>query len=124
MGQGLATLIVKEGKGVLYDTGPAWQSGIGGSSMAELEILPYLQREGIELETLILSHDDNDHSGGAKTILTAYSEIELITPSRKSYGEMHRTFCLQGNNGSGEDLILKFFHQCKLQTGRKIRNLA
>lgn len=95
VGQGLATLIVKEGKGVLYDTGPAWQSGIGGSSMAELEILPYLQREGIELETLILSHDDNDHSGGAKAILAAYPEIELITPSRKNYGETHRTFCLQ-----------------------------
>ena len=38
VGQGLATLIVKEGKGVLYDTGPAWQNGIGASSMAELEI--------------------------------------------------------------------------------------
>ena len=96
VGQGLATLIVKEGKGVLYDTGPAWQSGIGSSSMAELEILPYLQREGIELETLILSHDDNDHSGGAKAILVAYPEIELITPSRKNYDETHRTFCLQG----------------------------
>ena len=96
VGQGLATLIVKEGKGVLYDTGPAWQSGAGASSMAELEILPYLQREGIELETLILSHDDNDHSGGAKAILAAYPEIELITPSRKNYSETHRTFCLQG----------------------------
>ncbi len=96
VGQGLATLIVKEGKGVLYDTGPAWQNGIGASSMAELEILPYLQREGIELETLILSHDDNDHSGGAKAILAAYPDIELITPSRKNYGETHRTFCLQG----------------------------
>ena len=74
VGQGLATLIVKEGKGVLYDTGPAWQSGTGGSSMAELEILPYLQREGIELETLILSHDDNDHSGGAKAILAFISQ--------------------------------------------------
>ena len=96
VGQGLATLIVKEGKGVLYDTGPAWQNGAVGSSMAELEILPYLQREGIELETLILSHDDNDHSGGAKAILATYPEIELITPSRKNYGETHRTFCLQG----------------------------
>lgn len=96
VGQGLATLIVKEGKGVLYDTGPAWQNGIGASSMAELEILLYLQREGIELETLILSHDDNDHSGGAKAILAAYPDIELITPSRKNYGETHRTFCLQG----------------------------
>ena len=107
VGQGLATLIVKEGKGVLYDTGPAWQSGIGGSSMAELEILPYLQREGIELETLILSHDDNDHSGGAKAILSAYPEIELITPSRKNYGETHRTFCLQGKQWSWRGIDFK-----------------
>jgi len=107
VGQGLATLIVKEGKGVLYDTGPAWQSGIGGSSMAELEILPYLQREGIELETLILSHDDNDHSGGAKVILAAYPEVELITPSRKNYGETHRTFCLQGKQWQWRGLDFK-----------------
>ena len=107
VGQGLATLIVKEGNGVLYDTGPAWQSGIGGSSMAELEILPYLQREGIELEALILSHDDNDHSGGAKAILAAYPEIELITPSRKNYGEMHRTFCLQGKQWQWRELDFK-----------------
>ena len=107
VGQGLATLIVKEEKGVLYDTGPAWQSGIGGSSMAELEILPYLQREGIELETLILSHDDNDHSGGAKAILATYPEIELITPSRKNYGETHRTFCLQGKRWQWRGLDFK-----------------
>ena len=107
VGQGLATLIVKEGKGVLYDTGPAWQSGIGSSSMAELEILPYLQREGIELETLILSHDDNDHSGGAKAILAAYPDIELITPSRKNYGETHRTFCLQGKQWQWRGLDFK-----------------
>ena len=109
VGQGLATLIVKEGKGVLYDTGPAWQSGIGASSMAELEILPYLQREGIELETLILSHDDNDHSGGAKAILAAYPDIELITPSRKNYGETHRTFCLQGKQWQWRGLDFKIF---------------
>ena len=107
VGQGLATLIVKEGKGVLYDTGPAWQNGIGASSMAELEILPYLQREGIELETLILSHDDNDHSGGAKAILAAYPEVELITPSRKNYGETHRTFCLQGKQWQWRGLDFK-----------------
>ena len=107
VGQGLATLIVKEGKGILYDTGAAWQSGTGGSSMAELEILPYLQREGIELETLILSHDDNDHSGGAKAILAAYPDIKLITPSRKNYGETYRTFCLQGKQWQWRGLDFK-----------------
>lgn len=79
----LATLIVKNGKGVLYDTGPSWNGG----SMARLEILPYLQREGIELDWLIISHDDNDHAGGAKDILAAYPTVKFISPSNKIYGE-------------------------------------
>ena len=100
VGQGLATLIVKNGKGILYDTGPAWQGG----NMAELEILPYLQREGITLEKLILSHDDNDHAGGASTILKAYPNVEFITPSRKNYGENHRTFCTAGRDWDWQGL--------------------
>ena len=100
VGQGLATLIVKNGKGILYDTGPAWQGG----NMGELEILPYLQREGIVLEKLILSHDDNDHAGGASTILKAYPEVEFITPSRKNYGENHRTFCAAGRDWDWQGL--------------------
>ena len=100
VGQGLATLIVKNGKGIIYDTGPAWQGG----NMAELEILPYLQREGITLEKLILSHDDNDHAGGASTILKAYPKVEFITPSRKNYGENHRTFCTAGRDWDWQGL--------------------
>ena len=100
VGQGLATLIVKNGKGILYDTGSAWQGG----NMAELEILPYSQREGITLEKLILSHDDNDHAGGASTILKAYPNMEFITPSRKNYGENHRTFCTAGRHWDWQGL--------------------
>ena len=107
VGQGLATLIVKDGKGVLYDTGSSWESG----SMAQLEILPYLQRQGIQLEWLILSHDDNDHSGGARAILSAYPDIQLTTASQKRYGEKNtakndRTFCLAGKQWTWQGLRL------------------
>ena len=105
VGQGLATLIVKEGKGVLYDTGASWEGG----SMAQLEILPYLQRQGIQLEWLILSHDDNDHSGGARAMLTAYPDIQLTTASQKRYDEKNteendRTFCLAGKQWTWQGL--------------------
>ena len=105
VGQGLATLIVKEGKGVLYDTGASWENG----SMAQLEILPYLQRQGIQLEWLILSHDDNDHSGGARAMLSAYPDIQLTTASQKRYGEKNtaendRTFCLAGKQWTWQGL--------------------
>ena len=100
VGQGLATLIVKNGKGILYDTGPAWQSG----NMAELEILPYLQREGITLEKLILSHDDYDHAGGASAILKTYPNVEFITPSQRNYWENYRTFCTAGRDWDWQEL--------------------
>nr|WP_311463229.1 DNA internalization-related competence protein ComEC/Rec2 [uncultured Aggregatibacter sp.] len=105
VGQGLATLIVKDGKGVLYDTGSSWES----SSMAQLEILPYLQRQGIQLEWLILSHDDNDHSGGARAMLSAYPDIQLTTASQKRYGEKNtaendRTFCLANKQWTWQGL--------------------
>ena len=107
VGQGLATLIVKDGKGVLYDTGSSWESG----SMAQLEILPYLQRQGIQLEWLILSHDDNDHSGGGRAMLSAYPDIQLTTASQKRYGEKNteendRTFCLAGKQWAWQGLHL------------------
>ena len=107
VGQGLATLIVKDGKGVLYDTGSSWES----VSMAQLEILPYLQRQGIQLEWLILSHDDNDHSGGARAMLSAYPDIQLTTASQKRYGEKNteendRTFCLAGKQWAWQGLRL------------------
>ncbi|UAY78527.1 DNA internalization-related competence protein ComEC/Rec2 [Pasteurella canis] len=92
VGQGLAVLITKNGRGILYDTGSAWRSG----SMAQLEIVPYLQRQGISLEHVIISHDDNDHAGGTKTILQQYPKTTLTTASRQNYGKTDRTFCLSG----------------------------
>ncbi|WP_423738299.1 DNA internalization-related competence protein ComEC/Rec2 [Caviibacterium pharyngocola] len=103
VGQGLATLIVQGKRAILYDTGAGWQNG----SMAKSEILPYLRRRGLTLEKLILSHDDNDHSGGAREILGAYSKVELITSSRRNYGESHRTFCYKGQQWQWGDLHMR-----------------
>lgn len=69
VGQGLAMAFVYDEpsgrKAVLYDTGASWQ----GSSMVEIEILPYLQRQGIDIEAIFISHDDNDHAGGLPSLL-------------------------------------------------------
>jgi len=92
VGQGLAVLIVKNGHGVLYDTGASWRNG----SMAQSEILPYLQRQGIVLDQLILSHDDNDHAGGATAILQQFPHAKLMNPSYKNYGKTDRTLCQAG----------------------------
>ncbi|OBW92413.1 competence protein [Gallibacterium salpingitidis] len=92
VGQGLAILLRQNDQGVLYDSGAAWSGG----SMAELEILPYLRRQGVRLESLILSHNDNDHSGGAETLLRAYPNAQLFTSSQVMYAEKAPLACVQG----------------------------
>ncbi len=61
VGHGLAVLIEKNNKAVLYDTGMGWEGG----SYAESVIEPILKNRGImQLDGLILSHLDADHAGG------------------------------------------------------------
>ncbi|WP_102030670.1 DNA internalization-related competence protein ComEC/Rec2 [[Mannheimia] succiniciproducens] len=117
VGQGLANLIVKDGRAVLYDTGAGWKNG----SMAQSEIIPYLQRQGLILEKVILSHDDNDHSGGIADILQAYPSINILQPSMVNYEKTEqnsfnfdRTFCKQGLNWQWHGLNFQVLAPAKI----------
>lgn len=65
VGQGLAVLVRTERHALLYDAGPAWDGGDAG----ERSVLPHLRAEGVRrLDALVLSHDDSDHTGGARAV--------------------------------------------------------
>ena len=69
IGQGLAVLIRSHGQTLLYDTGPSYPPYYAA---ADSDILPYLQARGIkQLDYLMVSHSDNDHAGGAMTVLNS-----------------------------------------------------
>ncbi|KXU80429.1 DNA internalization-related competence protein ComEC/Rec2 [Aeromonas enteropelogenes] len=68
VGQGLAVLISKGDRAILYDTGDRYP---GGYNMADAVILPQLSRLGIRvIDRLILSHKDRDHAGNRQRLLT------------------------------------------------------
>ena len=61
VGQGLSVLVTQGKQALLYDTGNRFNSGF---NMADGVILPLLRHLGIkELDYLVISHDDQDHSG-------------------------------------------------------------
>ena len=76
VGHGLAVVIERDGKAVMYDTGARWASG----SMAEREILPYLHWRGLELEKVIISHSHQDHMGGLSTVQRAFPLAVVYSP--------------------------------------------
>ncbi|PXF62802.1 DNA internalization-related competence protein ComEC/Rec2 [Kangiella spongicola] len=72
---GLAVLLTDGKHHILYDTGYAANEG----SAFESYIYPSLKKLGIHhLDALILSHKDNDHSGGAKDVVTKLPVKELV----------------------------------------------
>ncbi len=69
VGQGMAVLVEGRGFRLLYDTGP--RQGSDADAGARV-IVPWLRARGItRLDALVLSHDDDDHVGGASSILAA-----------------------------------------------------
>ena len=66
VGQGTAILIRTANHALLYDTGPAFAESDSGERI----IVPYLRASGVgELSGMIVSHGDNDHSGGLQSVL-------------------------------------------------------
>jgi competence protein ComEC len=69
IGQGTSVMIETRHGNVLYDTGPQYAPDNDAGNRI---IVPFLRARGIDrLDTMIVSHNDSDHSGGALSILQA-----------------------------------------------------
>ncbi len=67
VGQGLAVAAQTRNHALLYDTGPDFS---GDADSGNRVLIPSLRAQGIvRLDGLMLTHDDNDHTGGARSIL-------------------------------------------------------
>ena len=86
VGQGLAVVVRTSQHALLYDAGPAFDDGFDAG---ESVVAPYLLTQGVHrLDTLLLSHGDNDHAGGVSAVrrlLNVEQEIgtELSDPCRQ-----------------------------------------
>ena len=77
VGQGGAVLIETQHHRLLFDTGPAYSPE---SDAAGHIILPYLRTRGIrELDTVIVSHGDDDHAGGLLAITRTLPVGDILT---------------------------------------------
>jgi len=67
IGQGLAMVIKTANHTLLYDAGPRYSAQSDAGSKI---VVPFLRGEGIKkLDGFVVSHNDDDHSGGAASVL-------------------------------------------------------
>lgn len=77
VGQGLSAVVRTQNHLLVYDTGPSFRSG---SAAAEHVVVPYLRAIGSQkIDTLLVSHADNDHAGGTATLLQDMSVQQLVS---------------------------------------------
>ena len=112
VGQGMALLIETSGHRLLYDTGPYYSPESNGASRV---LLPYLTARGIHaLDGLIISHSDNDHSGGALTLLRELdigwvaSSLAIESAIVRAAPRHHR--CLAGQRWNWDGVDFEMLH--------------
>ena len=113
VGQGLAMVIARNGKAILYDTGLAWPEGDSGQQL----IIPWLHWHNLEPEGVILSHEHLDHRGGLDSILHILSLIHISEPTRQAEIS-YAVFCLKKKKKKNK---IKKKKKCNYVQVQKIR---
>jgi competence protein ComEC len=109
VGQGTAILIRTAGHTLLYDTGPA----LGDNNAGEQILLPRLRALGIpNLDGLVLTHDDLDHTGGAAAVLRDMAPAWLLTSLPAGHALLNRPYlrCVRGQRWQWDGVLFEILN--------------
>lgn len=108
VGQGLAAVVQTQNHTLVYDTGP----GFGPAFDAGRSVLvPFLRRQGVRaLDMLIISHGDNDHIGGADSLLHAYSAASILSSVPEKLPDHAVHHCRQGQRWNWDGVEFLVLH--------------
>ena len=94
VGQGLAVVVRTRDHALIYDAGPSYPSGF---DLGEAVVVPAFHALGLRrLHALVISHADNDHAGGAGSVVAAFPA------ARRLAGEPARTQPAMGACAAGQ----------------------
>lgn len=112
VGQGLAISVQTKNHQLLYDTGARFQNG---GDMGKNVILPFFRYHGIQnLDTLIISHGDNDHSGGAYSVLSEMDNAQILTSAPEKLIPYQTTRCERGQNWKWDNVNFEILSPAKI----------
>lgn len=112
VGQGLAAVVRTESHVLVYDTGARWSPR---SDAGRAVVLPYLRAHGVaHIDTLLVSHGDNDHAGGAASVLRGLPVGRVLTGADNVAGEP----CRAGQQWHWDQVEFKVLGPAQSQAGK------
>ena len=95
VGQGLASVVQTAHHSLVYDAGMKF----GHVDMGEQVVLPYLSSQGVHaVDTLMISHGDNDHAGGAAAVASGVKVKRVFSSSSKVRAALGGSTCIAGQS--------------------------
>ncbi|MDR2788052.1 MAG: DNA internalization-related competence protein ComEC/Rec2 [Candidatus Accumulibacter sp.] len=107
VGQGLAVLVRTAEHALLYDTGPRHGAG---TDAGQRIVAPFLRAVGVaRLDTLVVSHRDQDHAGGLDAV-RAHGSIARFLTSMTGIGAEP---CIAGQSWEWDGIRFAILHPSK-----------
>jgi competence protein ComEC len=115
VGQGLAVVVRTQQHTLVYDTGARFS---GSFDAGRAVVVPYLRHAGVgSVDTLVVSHGDNDHIGGARSLLAALPVSRVLSAATDKLVEAQP--CLAGERWSWDGVEFEILHPSASETLRR-----
>lgn len=107
VGQGLAAVVRTKSRVLIYDTG----AKLGEFDLGKNVVVPYLHSLGIDnIDTLLISHADNDHVGGAESILAKIPVQNIIASEENIIVNQQNILCKSGMSWHWDGVEFNILH--------------
>ncbi len=111
VGQGLSVAVFTKNHTLLFDTGGRF----GGSTMMERVVEPFLAtRRRSTVDTVVISHADEDHSAGLDYLIASQPQLEVFA-SDSDAGK----FCTAGKSWQWDGVWFAFVHPTEYDKGSR-----
>ncbi|MDP1957502.1 MAG: ComEC/Rec2 family competence protein, partial [Rhodocyclaceae bacterium] len=117
VGQGQAVHVQTATHDLIFDTGPGFTADADSGNRI---LVPYLRAAGVQqLDALIVSHADNDHAGGASSLMAAVPVGKFISSLPESHplqqksaldGWRNKRRCLDGDAWEWDGVRFRVLH--------------
>ncbi len=110
VGQGNAVLVRTASHTLVYDAGPRYSAEADAGHRV---LVPLLRALGERVDTLVLSHRDSDHTGGAAAVLAMQPEAALlasIEPTHELQALRPATRCVAGQRWQWDGVQFEVLH--------------
>jgi len=106
VGQGLSAVIQTQQHTLVFDTGPKFGQNFNTGTAI---VKPFLQQQGIKtIDTLVISHADNDHIGGAIPLINEIETLQILSSSPHHF--VNGKSCQTGQSWQWDNVTFSMLH--------------